>query len=174
MWISRQRLNVLPESERGQKLLQIGMRFGNKWEETYEYAQKYYKHNGNLKVSRNFKTNNGYDYDEEGIVNLGVWISIQRQKILPESAYGRKLFMIGMIWNVKANREKVFELSNISGINIEKNKNILSKISYQELKSKILFLKENDISLVDKNGKFHEIFYLKDNALKALKYIILD
>ena len=30
----------------------------------YEYAKKYYEYYGNLEVPSSFKTNNGYEYDE--------------------------------------------------------------------------------------------------------------
>ena len=64
-------------------LKQIGMRFEtNKWEvdwnKKYELAKAYYEYYGNLEVPANFKTINGYDYDENGVA-LGMWISNQRQ-----------------------------------------------------------------------------------------------
>ena len=98
-WITKQRQKVLPESEQGKKLLQIGMRFGDKyisWDETYDLAKKYYEYHGNLEMSYDFKTNNGYEYSEFGTINLGQWIGYQRQKVLPESEKGQKLLQIGM------------------------------------------------------------------------------
>ncbi len=49
-----------------------------KWMKNYKLANSYYVHHGNLEIPKNFKTTNGYEYDEEG-VELGIWISIQRQ-----------------------------------------------------------------------------------------------
>ena len=98
-WISQQRHRVSPESERGQLLLQIGMRFERKnltWEEMYEYAKIYYEKRKNLEVPRSFKTNNGYEYDENGQINLGKWIAKQRHKVSPESEQGQLLLQIGM------------------------------------------------------------------------------
>ena len=98
-WINNQRQKVTQESEQGQKLLQIGMRFENKylsWEDYYDLAKAYYEHHGNLEIQARFKTNNGYEYDETGKINLGTWIFNQRQKILPESEKGQKLLQIGM------------------------------------------------------------------------------
>ena len=40
-------------------------------------AKKYYDYHKNSEIMVNFKTKNGYEYDEEG-VNLGSWVSIQR------------------------------------------------------------------------------------------------
>ena len=44
-WVANQRQTCSPESERGQKLLKIRMRFENKrlsWKEMYKYANEYY------------------------------------------------------------------------------------------------------------------------------------
>ena len=51
----------------------------NNWDMMYELAKKYYEHYGNLKISRSFKTVNGYETDEKGY-KLGIWISWQRVK----------------------------------------------------------------------------------------------
>ena len=49
-----------------------------KWMKNYKLANSYYVHHGNLEIPQNFKTKNGYEYDDEGI-NLGDWISTQRR-----------------------------------------------------------------------------------------------
>ena len=172
-WISnqRQRLRITPESEQGQKLLQIGMRFENikstlGWEEMYNYAQKYYKHHGDLEVLYYFKTNNGYEYDEDGKINLGYWISNQRKKTPQNSKEGRLLTKIGMVWSIKNNQNQVQEICNTNGININVNKDILSHISIQELVSKIEYLKNNNIKLTDNTGKLHQIFNINSVDLE--------
>ena len=172
-WISnqRQRLRITPESEQGQKLLQIGMRFENikstlGWEGMYEYAKKYYKHHGNLEILYYFKTNNGYEYDEDGKINLGYWISNQRQKTPQNSKEGRLLTKIGMVWNIKNNQNQVQEICNVNNININVNKDILSHISIQELVSKIEYLKNNNIKLTDNTGKLHQIFNINSVDLE--------
>lgn len=79
------------------------------WEDYYKLANSYYEHHGNLNVQRQFKTINGYEYDDNGI-KLGKWISLQR-----EAYNGRKdykitnehiemLEEIGMIFNIRENR----------------------------------------------------------------------
>jgi hypothetical protein len=103
-WIAKQKSKNLPDSERGQQLTQIGMQFDRKrlpWEEMYEYAKSYYEHHGNLEVPVNFKTNNGYEYDENGQIKLGTWIHTQRKITPPESTHGKKLLQIGMRFVVK-------------------------------------------------------------------------
>ena len=107
-WIFRQRKNITPESEQGQKLLQIGMRFDNircilSWDEMYNLAKTYYEHHGNLEIPVKFKTNNGYEYEKNSKINLGIWIFNQRKKVLPESEQGQKLLQIGMRFdNIKS------------------------------------------------------------------------
>ena len=101
LWIVNQRQRCFPESERGKLLSQIEMRFENKnstlsWEEMYEYAKKYYESHGDLEVKYTFKTNDGITYDPNGKINLGLWITTQRQRCLPESERGKLLLEIGM------------------------------------------------------------------------------
>ena len=99
-WIDYQRQNVVPNSERGKLLLAIKMRFEIRksltWEEMYEYAKIYYEYHGNLNVPFGFKTNNGWERDEDGKINLGIWINTQRHKIAPNSEKGKLLLAIKM------------------------------------------------------------------------------
>ena len=170
-WIFTQRKTLKQESKRRQKLLQIGMRFENikstlGWEGMYEYAKKYYKHHGNLEILYYFKTNNGYEYDEDGKINLGYWISNQRKKTPQNSKEGRLLTKIGMVWSIKNNQNQVQEICNVNNININVNKDILSHISIQELVSKIEYLKNNNIKLTDNTGKLHQIFNINSVDLE--------
>ena len=168
-WIFRQRERVILESEQGQKLLQIGMRFDNKklsWEKMYDYAKKYYEHHGDLEVQQKFKTNNGYEYDETGKINLGQWIATQRKTTIQDSKRGRLLTKIGMVWNIKNNQNQVQEICNVNNINININKDILSHISIQELVSKIEYLKANNVNLTDNSGKLHQIFNINSVDLE--------
>ena len=54
------------------------------WKYYYNLAKKYYEFHGNLEIRRNFRTKNGYEYDETG-VKLGSWISAQRTAYKGES-----------------------------------------------------------------------------------------
>ena len=63
-------------------LRKTGMRFENidrneEWNKKYNLAKAYYEYYGNLKIPQYFKTKNGYEYDEKGIL-LGIWIQTQR------------------------------------------------------------------------------------------------
>lgn len=114
-WISYQK-SVLLDSEKGKKLLAIGMHFEKKkstlsWKEVYEYAKKYYEHHGNLEVPDKFKTNDGYTRNENGTINLGMWITNQRQNCEPKSERGKLLLQIGMRFETKKNIpwEKMYE-----------------------------------------------------------------
>ena len=120
-WISSQRQNVPQESEQGQLLTEIGMRFGTKnntlsWEEMYEYAKIYYEHYNNSEVPVKFRTNDGYTYEENGKIRLGNWISSQRRKIPQESEQGHLLTEIGMRFENKNNTlswEEMYEYAKI-------------------------------------------------------------
>ena len=171
IWIRRQRKIVTLESERGQKLLQIGMRFSNirnklTWDEMYNLAKAYYEYYGNLEIKQKFKTNNGYEQSEDGTINLGTWISYQRQTILQNSEKGILLTKIGMVWSVRSNKNQVQKICSTNGINIETNKDILSHISIQELVSKIEYLKDNNVNLTDNSGKLHQIFSINSVDLE--------
>ena len=67
-------------------LKKIGMNFERNnqmvnWHKKYELAKKYYEHYGNLEVPARFKTNNGFEYDSNGIA-LGTWVaSLRTDKI---------------------------------------------------------------------------------------------
>ena len=108
-WISTQRYfysyNRLT-NERQRLLEKIDMVWNIhslKWKETYEYAKKYYEEYGNLEVPYNFKTNDGINYNEEGIINLDQWISSQRKRYNNDNlSQERKQLLneIGMIWDV--------------------------------------------------------------------------
>ena len=120
-WISNQRQNVPQESEQGQLLTEIGMRFGTKnntlsWEEMYEYAKIYYEHYNNSEVPVKFRTNDGYTYEENGKIRLGQWISSQRRKIPQESEQGHLLTEIVMRFENKNNTlswEEMYEYAKI-------------------------------------------------------------
>ena len=157
VWIGNQRqaysgsgsLKITEEQIR--LLEEIGMIFDArdaKWREKYELAKAYYEHNNNLEIPYNFKTKNGYEYDEEGI-NLGTWIRNQRQaysgrgssKITEDQI--RLLEEIGMAWffqnkDDKLQLEKLTE-ENIARKNIEilnRTRSLLNKCSDSESLSK--------------------------------------
>lgn len=71
------------------------------WNDMYEYAKKYYEHYGNLDVQYKFKTNDGFTKNDDGKINLGVWITNQRHKLTPESEKGKLLLQIGMSFENK-------------------------------------------------------------------------
>ena len=120
---NRQGSNKITE-EQIELLEQIGMRFNTRnkeeeWNKKYELAKTYYKYYGNLEIPTNFKTINGYEYDENGVA-LGIWIFIQRQaykgqvanKITKEQT--RLLEQIEMRFNTRNKEEewnKKYELA---------------------------------------------------------------
>ena len=92
------------------------------WDDKYEMAKAYYEHYGNLLVNWKFKTNNGYEYDENGIFRLGQWIINLRQSLkfnendTPEQRQDKenkrkRLELIGMEWDgLKAHSDEQWEV----------------------------------------------------------------
>ncbi len=80
VWLNIQREIFLNLSKEQQELLlSIGYEDIHEelWQKNYNLAKRYYEHRGNLLIPYQFKTINGYEYNESGI-NLGNWISTQR------------------------------------------------------------------------------------------------
>lgn len=83
-WISKQKKFFIEQKlseEKYKKLLEIGFITDEaeiSWRKMYKLVQQYYIHYGNVNVSENFKTTNGYETSEEGFV-LYNWI--QKQKL---------------------------------------------------------------------------------------------
>ena len=108
IWLRINKQKIIEVSNENEDALYIVQRF--KWLEEkldwngmYELAKAYSEsHNGSLKILKNFKTVNGYEYDENG-VTLGLWIITQResykgQKGILTSEQIKMLEDIGMIW----------------------------------------------------------------------------
>ena len=65
----------------------------NTWMTNYELAKKYYEANGNLAVPANYKTKGG--------INLGAWISKQRQAYKNSKLSNEQVSLLdsaGMVW----------------------------------------------------------------------------
>ena len=156
-------------------LKQLNERLTMTWDKYYEYAKKYYEKHGNLEVPFNFKTNNGYEKDDNGKINLGTWISTQRQRTTLESERGQLLLKIGMrFYKTKENTDIITDICNNNNIDLNINKSILTHISIQELQSKISFLQENNIPITDNQGKLHEIFSISNINMQAKYNISLE
>ena len=82
VWIAKQRrMYEILSVERRKMLEEIDFvqHFRDSiWMQIYNLAEKYYEHYGNLLIPQNFKTTNGYEYDESG-VKLGKWLCTQRK-----------------------------------------------------------------------------------------------
>ena len=170
-WIRSQRQVTSKESEKGYLLTKIGMCFETKnstlsWEEMYEYAKIYYEHYNDLEVPARFRTNDGYTYEENGKIRLGLWIINQRQNIPQKSEKIQALDEIKMNWSPRIQKEEVNNLCIDNEINIELNKTVISHISAKELKSKTTYLRANGIELTNEDGKLHEIFSMSSPDMK--------
>ena len=188
-WVYVQRVRVNPDSERGKLLKQIGVRFEKKrnmllWNEWYYYAEIYYKHHKNLNMSQNFKTDDGYNYAEDGKIALGMWVYNQKRHYENKTLSNDKIKLlekIGMVWSIEKNyRHQKYHGLNFSKIcndykiDIEKNYNVLNSISLQELTVKIEYLKSKNIPLYNKKGILHEIFNMSSMDIKEKYGISLE
>lgn len=72
------------------------------WDKWYELAQLYYEKHGDLEVPTKFRTNDGFTYNKNGCIRLGIWINNQRHICDIESECGQKLLKIGMRFDKKA------------------------------------------------------------------------
>ena len=108
------------------------------WMDKYELAKAYYDHYGDLEISANFKTKNGYEYDENGVA-LGKWINTQRQAFKGNSGYKiskeqiELLKEIGMKWfpdniDIKLQKEEINE-KNINKKKIEVYNRVIDYLS---------------------------------------------
>lgn len=93
----------------------------SRWDQSYALARLYFDYYGNLDVTQNFKTSNGFEYDEDGYC-LGLWIQYQRQSYWKEKPNRcllsekkiELLEKIGMIWRKKGLKwNEYYELAKI-------------------------------------------------------------
>ena len=161
-WLGTQRRaykkGTLP-NEQMEKLKSIGMVwdvFDDQWNEGYSKALEYYYEHKNLRVLSNYVTKDNF--------KLGQWLGTQRRTYkkgtLPTEQI-KKLESIGMVWDVKANKEDIANyLDNECPVKIDKkiNKDVLDRVSLIELKSKINFLLDRGEDIVDSKGKLLNIF----------------
>ncbi len=168
--------------EQVQKLEAIDMIFvipKMTWDDWYNLAKTYYEHYGNLKVLADFKTLNGYEYNENGY-KLGLWLKNQKtayknRSISKEERKGgfkpltdeqvEKLENIGIIFEIGKNNKEIRMLLNILGID-ENKYPFLKRMPIKELKVKIIYLRENNQPLIV-GDKLHEIFYMSNVDLEV-------
>ena len=95
-------------------LVSIKEKFVKKtWEESYELAEKFYKKYNHLNINRDFKTDDGVNYDEFGYA-LGEWIFLQRSEAkrgLMSQEKVELLNNIGMVWSSRKTFKEVYELA---------------------------------------------------------------
>ena len=169
VWINTQKTNynksILSE-DKIKKLEEIGMIFENvnddTWNMMYELAKKYYKHYGDLKIPRSFKTVNGYEVDEKGYT-LGAWINTQRFSYKKGTLFEdriEKLEEIGMMWNIRKDTDTKKVLCDKHGI----DSSLVENISYMELFAKINYLLDNNMDIII-DGKLNPIFFMSNENM---------
>ena len=162
--------------EREELLEKIGMRFETRdndevWNQMYMLAESYFKEYGNLKIKQVFKTLNGIDYDEKGY-NLGIWINTQRREYKKDKLSKEKIELldqIGMVWEIKARKDKKQELCNEYLIPYEEVENI----SYNELYAKTMYLLDNNINIII-DDKLNSIYNMSNTNMKVTYGVSLE
>ena len=142
------------------------------WENKYELARAYFEKHGNLLIPNQFKTINGYEYDENG-VSLGAWISTQRSnfKNLPKEKE-KKLIDIGFVLNVKEEEwNNKYELAKIY---FEKHGNLLIPQKFKTTNG--YEFAENGVSLgvwiSDQRSNFKNLSKEKQEKLINIGFIL--
>ena len=119
VWVRNQRKSFPSLSKEKQQLLQEIVfsltPYEDQWQDNYRLAKAYYEHYGDLLIPATFKTNDGYTYDENGIVKLGIWISTQRQSFSNLSLEKQQLLQkIGFVLNpLEEQWQKNYELAKV-------------------------------------------------------------
>jgi len=181
-WINRQRTDYRSgnmSSERIKKLKIIGMIFESlqdrEWNKMYALALAYYQYYNNLKIRADFRTENGYDYDSEG-EKLGQWINAQRtaykkHKLTQERF--EKLQIIGMIFEIKKDKEQNQITCITYNINYEKHKKAIDAIPHREFIAKINYLSNQGLPFVIEN-QLHPIFSMSSVNMEVRYGISLE
>lgn len=143
------------------------------FEDAYPYLMAYYNFYGNLNIPKDFKTSDGYTYEENGKINLYQWLYNFKNSINPLSSNALKLSQMGMTWPVKINQKTVFAIALENAIDLDLNRAILERISYIELISKITYLRENNLAITT-NGYLNPIFSMASPDIKNNYHISLE
>ena len=174
MWVTRQRVKYKSgklTQDKIDKLNLINFSWNDEvvvksWDESYELAKNYYNHFGHLNILTDFKTNDGINYNENGY-NLGAWIYTQRNKFKKNDLTIEKINLlnsIGMIWNVAKNYAAIKELFKKLKLNPRRYAPQVKDLSYLEFYSKVRFLLDLSIPVVD-GDNVNGIFMMSDSLL---------
>ena len=117
-----------------EKLKEIGMNFDEDrstivWNRNCELLRAYYEHNGRSKIPKDFKTSDGYTYDEHG-VNLYNWLTYQKQAYKGQE--GKKI-----------NEEQIEKLKEIGVTFLSKDTD--AKLQKEEINEKNTKRKQTEI-----------------------------
>ncbi len=120
---ARYRNNELPEESK--KLLEsieinaFARKADFDWDKNFKLAKAYLDHHGDLNISQNFCTKDGYTYDADGF-HLGQWLNnqkhhyrqqkltLERQKKLEEIGVRLKPICLDALWDQKCTLLKVY------------------------------------------------------------------
>ena len=143
----------------------------NRWLKKYEIAKKFYEEQGFLPLANKYKD----IYPE-----IYSWLRVQRNLYRRNKLSNDKieaLKRIGFIVEKSNNKySKTADLVSLLikdnvYINIDLNKDILERMSIEELEAKIEFLQANNILPVDNKGRLIDFFTMSSEDIKEdLRY----
>ncbi len=163
------------------------------WDEVFELCKNYRKEYNHLKVRRDFKTDDGINYDEYGYA-LGEWISIQRKAFKDGSLSKEredKLNSLGMVWNTRKTFSEAYKLAKVfydkfnhlrinstfkteDGINYDKNGYSLGGwIANLRVKYKKGRLSKKEISMLNNIGMIWQLSYSWSDSYEMAKNFFL-
>ena len=200
VWLDSQREKFkkgLLSEDNVKRLQSIGMNFEKKdtiWLRMYKCLLQYYLDNGNIYVPYEYVTKDGYP--------LGKWVTKQKKLYLSgklRSNQKQKLDEINFtvildneveikdIVDDQNNKQKIsiylIRLCLRLKINVDKNYEFISKLSYEDFKTRLIILRDTNERYCDENGLLHPIFnmtnediinttgYVKPNSILRLKLI---
>ena len=91
-----------------------------------------------------------------------------------EQTYGAFVSANSQVVNDELVKDEIISICREYNIDITKNKNAIKHISVQELESKIEFLKDNNIPIVDSNGVLIDIFTMSSTDMKEKYNVTLE
>ena len=143
------------------------------WDNYYLLLEKYYEHNENTYVPIDFKTINGYEYDENGY-ELGNWLVNQKRdynNLKIQSSKKEMLELLNIDWNISNNhyfnvlfkRKKSYCLMNNLDINNLSDEEFLYKHCNTSLTNSIMSLTAKSLNdcIELSNNDFEEEWFIE-------------
>lgn len=146
------------------------------WKQNYDLVVNFFNQFGHSDIPVDFKTNDGINYDKDGLP-IGLWLQKQRKDydnflINKGDKKYQSLKAVKIVWYPNDNQKRLEKIC--SKCNIDNNiVSCLSRLPTRELKAKILFLKNNNLPIIEKYT-VSPIFFMSDKNLEAVYGVTLE